>query len=112
MLNEKITLKEFQKLDLRVGKILEIENHQNADKLYILTVDLGEERPRQIVAGLKPCYKKEQLLNERAIFVANLEPTIIRGEKSEGMILAADNGKGSIIFLTTESDIEIGSKVK
>lgn len=108
----KIQYEDFKKLDLRVGKILEIENHPNADKLYLLKVDLGEENPRQIVAGLKPYYKREQLLNKKAIFVANLEPAIIRGIKSNGMILAVDDNKGSVIILTTESDIETGSKVK
>ena len=108
----KIPYSDFEKLDLKVGKILEVKDHPNADKLYILTVDLAEEKPRQILAGLKPYYKKEELLNKKAIFIANLEPRDIRGLESNGMILAADNTKGKVIFLTVEKDIEAGSKIR
>ena len=108
----KIPYSDFEKLDLKVGKILEVKDHPNANKLYILTVDLAEEKPRQILAGLKPYYKKEELLNKKAIFIANLEPRDIRGLESNGMILAADNTKGKVIFLTVEKDIEAGSKIR
>ena len=104
----KIPYSDFEKLDLKVGKILEVKDHPNADKLYILTVDLAEEKPRQILAGLKPYYKKEELLNKKAIFIANLEPRDIRGLESNGMILAADNTKGKVIFLTVDKEIEAG----
>jgi methionyl-tRNA synthetase len=112
MNKEKIPYKEFAKLDIKVGKILDINDHPNADKLYILKVDLAEDTTRQIIAGLKPYYKKEQLLNKKAIFITNLEPATIRGEVSNGMILAADNNKGKVIFLTSESEIETGSKIR
>src|SRR3989338_4933458 len=108
----KIPYSDFEKLDLKVGKILEVKDHPNADKLYILTVDLAEEKPRQILAGLRPYYKKEELKNKKAIFIANLEPRDIRGLESNGMILAADNSKGKVIFLTVEKDIEAGSKIR
>ena len=108
----KIPYEDFAKLDLRVGKILEIEDHPNADKLYVLKVDLGEEKPRTILAGLKPYYKKSDLKNKKAIFVANLEKRNIRGIESDGMILAADDNQGKVIFLTTESDIDTGSKIR
>ena len=108
----KIPYSDFEKLDLKVGKILEVKDHPNANKLYILTVDLAEEKPRQILAGLKPYYKKEELLNKKAIFITNLEPRDIRGLESNGMILAADNTKGKVIFLTVEKDIEAGSKIR
>lgn len=111
-MTEKIPYSDFEKLDLRVGKILQVDDHPNADKLYILRIDLGEKQPRQILAGLKPYYKKEELINKKAIFVANLEPRNIRGLESDGMILAADNKKGKVIFLTVEKDIEAGSKIK
>ncbi len=110
-MTDKIPYSDFEKLDLKVGKILEVKDHPNADKLYVLTVDLGEESQRTIVAGLKPYYKKEYLLNKKAIFVANLQPVILRGIESNGMILAADNKK-KVIFLKPEKDIEIGSKIK
>ncbi len=108
----KITLKNFQKLDLRVGKILEIEDHPNAGKLLVLKVDLGEESPRTIVAGLKNHCKKEELKNKKAIFIANLEPAIIRGVESNGMILAASTeNKEKVVILVPEKDIDVGSKV-
>lgn len=110
-MEQKISYTNFAKLDLRVGKILSLEPHPNADKLYVLKVDLGEEEPRTIVAGLKPYYTKSQLLNKKAIFVTNLEPKEVRGIESNGMILAASS-KDKVIFLTTESDIEQGAKIK
>lgn len=103
----------WEQCDLRVGKILEVEDHPKADKLYVLTVDLGEEKPRTIVAGLKKVYTKEQLKNKLGVFIANLEPVTLRGVQSNGMTLAAANGEESIItLLTPAEDIEPGSKVR
>jgi len=112
MSEEKILIEDFAKLELRVGKILGVEDHPNANKLYVLKVDFNEEKPRQIIAGLKPFYKKEDLLNKKAVFVVNLESANLRGLESNGMILAADNGAGKVIFLEPEKDIEIGSKIR
>ncbi len=78
-------------LKLRVGKIISAENHPSADKLYVLKVSLGDEQ-RQIVAGIRHAYSKEQLEGRRIIIVSNLKHAVIRGEKSEGMLLAADDG--------------------
>ena len=111
-MTQKIPYSDFAKLDLRVGKILEVEDHPNADKLYVLKVDLNEDQPRTILAGLKPYYKKSDLKNKKAIFIANLEKRNIRGIESDGMILAADNNEGKVIFLIPESDIETGSKIR
>ena len=112
-MTEKIPLADFEKLDLRVGKILEVEEHPNASKLYVLKVDLGEPSPRTIVAGLRPYYEKESLLNKKAIFIANLSPVILRGIESNGMILAASSkDHKKVIFLTPEKDIEPGSKIR
>ncbi len=111
-MSEKIPHSDFAKLDMRVGKILKVENHPKADKLYILEVDLGEEEPRTIVAGMKPYYKPEDLKGKKAIFVANLEPAMLRGIESNGMILAASNkDKSKVIFLCPEKDIIEGSKI-
>ena len=110
--NNKIPINDFQKLNLKVGKILDVKDHPNADKLYILEVDLAEEKQRQIIAGLKPYYTKNVLKGKKAIFIANLEPAILRGVKSDGMILAADNEKGKVIFIIPEKDIEEGSKIR
>ncbi|MCH7568370.1 MAG: hypothetical protein IIA87_03020 [Nanoarchaeota archaeon] len=112
MTSEKIPLSDFQKSDLRVGKILKVEDHPNADKLYVITVDLAEKIPRKIVTGLKDYYKKEELENKKAIFITNLEPRKVRGIESDGMILAAINDdENKIVILAPEKDIDIGSKI-
>jgi methionyl-tRNA synthetase len=108
----KIPYSDFEKLDLRVGRILNVEDHPKADKLYVLTVDLGEEKPRTIIAGLKPYYKKEELKNKQAIFVANLEPAMLREIESNGMILAASTeNKSEVFFIKPEKEILQGSKI-
>lgn len=106
-----ISFEEFQKTDLRVGKIVEVLDHPKADKLYILKVDIGEE-VRQVVAGLKGSYAKEDLLNKQAIFVVNLEPITLRGERSEGMILAAEDDKGTISVLLSDKEVSNGANIK
>src|SRR3989338_8173196 len=100
MTDNKISYQDFAKLDLRIGKILNVEEHPNADKLYILEVDLGNKDKRTIVAGLRAKYKKEELIGKKAVFVANLEPVNLRGIESDGMILAAGNADGSaLVFI-------------
>ncbi len=109
----KIPFSTWEQCDLRVGTILDVQDHPKADKLYILTVDLGETEPRTIVAGLKKVYTKEDLKGKKGIFIANLEPVTLRGIQSNGMTLAAANGDDSIItLLTVSEDIEPGSKVR
>ena len=95
--------------DLRVGVIKKVEDHPNADRLYILTVDVGEER--RLVAGLKDFYTKEELVGKRVIVVKNLKKKKIRGVVSEGMLLAADDGE-SVGLLTTLFKVEPGARVK
>lgn len=111
-MTEKIPFPDFQKVDLRVGTILEVENHSKADKLYVIKVDLGEETPRTIVAGLRAHYTHEDLKGKQAIFVANLEPVTLRGIESNGMILAASNEeKTNVFFIKPEKQIAPGSKI-
>lgn len=111
-MTDKIPFTDFEKIDLRVGAILEVENHPKADKLYVLKVDLGEENPRTIVAGLRTHYTHEDLKGKQAIFVANLEPVVLRGIESNGMILAASNEeKTNVFFLKPEKQIKPGSKI-
>ena len=83
-----IPFKEFQKLELKVGTIEEVKDHPDADKLYVLTVNLGKEK-RQVVSGIKDFYKPKDLEGKQVTIITNLEPAEIRGVKSEGMILAA-----------------------
>jgi methionyl-tRNA synthetase len=111
-MSDKIPFKNFEEVDLRVGEILEVNDHPNASKLLVLKVDLGEEEPRTIVAGLKGHYTKEDLEGKKAIFVANLEPAVLRGVESNGMILAAvSSDRKKVFFLSPEKDIEPGTKI-
>jgi methionyl-tRNA synthetase len=110
---ETIKFDNWEKLDLRVGKILSVEPHPNADKLYLLEVDLGILGKRKLVAGLKNHYKEKDLKGKLCIVFANLEPATIRGIKSEGMILAAVNeDKSKVFIIKPEKDIELGSKIQ
>lgn len=105
-----ITFEEFKKLDLRIGKVLSVENHPNADKLYILKIDIGGGEVKQSVAGLRPYLTPEQLLNKTVAVVANLEPAVLRGMESQVMILATHSGP-DVIPLVPEKAAEPGSKI-
>lgn len=107
----KVPFEAFSKLDMMVGKILKVEDHPNADKLFVMTVDIGEEE-RTIVAGLKGFYSKEDLEGRSAIFVVNLESVSLRGVESNGMIMAASSkDKKSVKILMADGDLEAGSRV-
>lgn len=112
---EEIKFNDWQKLDLKVGEILEIEDIVGADKLYKLIINLKTEK-RILVAGLKEFYSKEELKNKRCIVFTNLEPKILRGVESKGMILAAvsydnEGNEEKVKLLQPDSEIEVGSKV-
>ena len=102
-----INFKEWQNLDLRVAEVLEVEDHPDADKLYVLKIKIGEDE-RTIVAGVKKHYTKEELVGKKIVVLANLEPAVLRGVKSEGMLLAA-SGEDSVVLLSVDKDIESGS---
>jgi len=107
---ENISFDQFKQLDLRVAEIKNCDDIQGADRLYRLTIDMGEER--QIVAGIKGHYTKEELIGKKIVVLANLEPRTIRGLTSHGMLLAAsDQGKTSIVLITTDKEIPNGSAV-
>ncbi len=97
----------FSKFYLKVGKIIEVEKHPKADKLYIEKVDMGNGEIRQIVSGLVPYYKQEELLNKKIILAYNLKPAILRGIESNGMLLAAETKKRDIVEVISP-DCEIG----
>ena len=106
-----INFNDWQKLDLRVARIIDVREHPNANKLYLLDVDLGNEK-RTLVAGLKNNYTADELKGRLCVVFTNLEPATIRGIKSEGMILAAVNGdKSKVFILEPEKEIELGSKI-
>jgi len=104
-----VSFKEFQALDLRVGKILTVENVPNADKLYKLSVDMGDKKIT-LVAGLRSYYKPEEMKGKKIIVVANLDPVILKGVKSEGMLLAAQEGN-VVSLITIDKDVKPGSKI-
>ena len=104
-----IPFNEWKKLDIRVGKILEVQDHQNADKLLVFKVDIGNE-VRNIVAGIKEYYKKEELKGKKVVIFVNLEQKELRGIKSEGMILAAVKDD-KVILIQPEKDIEVGAVI-
>ncbi len=107
-----VKFSEWMKLDLRAGKILKVEDIEGADKLYKLEVDTGDKK-RVLVAGLKPYYEKEELINKRCVVFCNLEPKKMKGIKSEGMILAAVNeGESKVNLLQPDKEIESGSKIR
>ena len=103
---------DFAKLDLRVATVLECKPHPNADKLLVLQIDLGSEK-RQICAGLRLHYQPEQLIGKQIVVVANLEPRTMRGEPSQGMLLAAtDAATGRVIIISPSEQVGAGSEVK
>lgn len=101
----------FMSVDLRVGLVREVEDHPGADRLYIMKVDTGD-RVRQIVAGLKPYMPPEELLGSRVVVVRNLQPARLRGEVSEGMILASDNGEGGVRLVRASDSASPGDRVR
>ena len=105
-----VTFDEFMKNRLKVGKVLEVNDHPKADRLYVLSVDLGEERPRTLVAGLKEYYRKEEMLGKHIIVVSNLNPVRMRGVESQGMLLAAEKD-GVVSLLTLDRIVPPGSEI-
>ena len=105
-----ITIDEFFKTSLKIGTIIEAEEVKKSDRLLLLKVDLGEENPRQIVAGIKEFYSPSDLLNTQVCVVANLKSAKLMGMLSEGMLLAAKD-KGGLSLLRPESPKEAGTKV-
>lgn len=106
---EMISFDEFKKMDIRVGKIIGVEELAGADKLYILKVDIGSET-RTIVAGIKPYYRKEELLGKIVIVLVNLQPRTIRGIESKGMLLAGLDGS-TLGVLTVDRDLKPGTTI-
>lgn len=106
------TLNDFANLDVRIGKIIEVEDLEGARKpIYRLKVDLGELGIRNIAAGIKEFYTKEQLLGKSVIVLANLEPKSIAGFVSEGMMLAADDGT-NVCLLIPDKELQPGSRIR
>ena len=107
-----INIEDFGKVEIKIGKIISAEKLADSDKLLKLSVDFGEESPRQVISGIAKSYPEpEVLVGKETSFVTNLEPRTIRGEVSQAMIMAADN-MGMPVILTPIEDVPPGSTVK
>lgn len=105
-----ISFDDFKKVELTVGEIKTVEDIEGADKIYKVTVDVGEERT--LVAGVKPWYQKEELVGKKVAIVTNLEPRKIRGVESHGMVLAASTSdRSQLTILILDKDIPNGSSI-
>ena len=107
---EEITFAEFQKLDLRVGKIVEATQVPDSKKLIKILVDFGSEK-RQAVAGLLKYYTPEELVGKKCVFLLNLQRRMLAGIESQCMVLAAEDEAGNVTVLQPEKDIAEGSKI-
>jgi methionyl-tRNA synthetase len=108
-----IEITDFAQIDLRVGEVRSAERIPKADKLLLLTVDIGEEKPRQILAGIAQYYTPEQLVGRKIVVVANLKPRKLRGHESQGMLLAASVGEeGKPVIATFAEDVPNGARLK
>ncbi|OGW52578.1 MAG: methionine--tRNA ligase [Nitrospirae bacterium RIFCSPLOWO2_02_42_7] len=107
---DSITIEEFAKIRLRIGKVINAENVQGSKKLLKLSVDMGNER-RQVVAGIAAHYRPEEIIGKSVVIVANLKPAKLMGIESQGMVLAASNGE-VLSLISPDKDIPPGSAVK
>lgn len=105
-----VSFDDFKKIELITARIKEVEEHPDADRLYVVKVETGDGE-RQLVAGIRLAYTKEELVGRTVAIVANLEPAVIRGVESQGMILAA-SGENGPVFLTPEKDVPPGSPIR
>jgi methionyl-tRNA synthetase len=106
-----ISLADFRNIELRVATITAAAPHPNADRLLVLTIDLGSEQ-RQLVAGIRAHYEPAALIGKQIVVVANLEPATLRGVESQGMLLAASDSDGRLAIVTPEKPIAPGAQVK
>lgn len=107
----RMTIDEFSKVELKVGSIKEAERVEGSEKLLKLKVDLGEEAPRQILSGIGKNYAPEDIIGRQAVFVTNLEPRMMMGMESQGMLLAASDEAG-IALVGIDREVAPGSIIK
>ena len=109
---KEINFDEWMDLDLRVAEVKQVEDIEDADKLYKINLDVGELGGRTVCAGLKPYYSKEDLKGKKVIYFSNLKPRKLKGIESQGMLLAASKeNHGKVVLITPEKDIESGSRI-
>ncbi len=105
-----ITIEEFAKAELKIGKILEAKRVEGSSKLIVMKINIGEER--QIVAGIGKAYEPEEIVGKSIVVVANLQPARLMGVESQGMLLAASDDEGRLAIITPDRQIKEGSRVK
>lgn len=110
--SETISYDDFSKVDLRIARIVKAEQVEGAKKLLQLTLDIGEEKPRTVFAGIKDAYTPEQLTGRLTVMVANLAPRKMRFGVSEGMVLAAGPGQNDLFILSPDEGAQAGMRVK
>jgi methionyl-tRNA synthetase len=106
-----ISFAEFQKIDIRIGKIIEANQIVGSKNLIKILVDFGEMK-KQSVSGLLRWYKPKDLLNRMCVFIINLKSRKVMGIESQCMILAAEDSKGNVVVLQPEKEVEIGSRIR
>jgi methionyl-tRNA synthetase len=104
------TIDDFRKMEFRIAEIKDVSEHPNADKLLILTLDVGD-KTKQVVAGIKSAYSKETLVGKQVVVVDNLDSAVLRGVESQGMVLAGSDENG-IVIISPEKKLKNGSIVK
>jgi len=105
-----ITIEEFAKIELKIGKVLEAKRVEGSNKLIVMRVNTGEER--QLVAGIAKVYSPEELIGKSIVVVTNLQPAKLMGVESQGMLLAASDSEGRPVILIPERPMKEGSRVK
>lgn len=105
-----VTIEEFMKFEFVVARVKTAAAHPDAEKLLVLTVDIGGEE-RQLVAGIKKSYAPDELIGKNVVMIKNLQPALLRGVESQGMVLAA-SADGGPVLLTPEKDVPAGTRVK
>ncbi len=106
-----VSYEDFLKMDIKIAEIKNAREHPEADRLMVLEIDVGGES-KQIVAGIKGFYGKDELVGRKIVVLNNLEPVVLRGETSNGMLLAASGEGGSPILLVPDKEVAPGSPVK
>ena len=107
-----LSIDEFKKLEARIGEVISAEEVEGSEKLIKLMLDFGEEKPRQILSGIKAWYKPELLVGKKMLFVVNLAPREMMGLESQGMLMAVDGVDGAPVFIVPEKEVQNGSRVR
>ncbi len=107
-----IAIEDFKKIELKVGTVTLAEEVVGSDKLIRLEINLGEEKPRQVLTGLKAWYTPADFMGKQVVIISNLQPRMMMGVESQGMLLAVDGSDGKPVLLQPTSEVEVGSVVR